>query len=261
MAKNEVAKKASSAVAVPEVFTSHVGLGTDEIKGSDIKFPMVKLLQKLSPQVDDSDDRFIEGAKAGSFLNTDSKDIFTEGFDFLPCAFVPTYIEWIKRDAGGGIAGVYSYNEGLQREKEVLPENNELVLYHNFFGFILDIKEKRYTPAIVSLTSTGFTASRELNYKIKMQEGKGLPIFANFYHFGSVSAENKKGKFFKWTVQLLGQINELWSEDWQSTLYAEAVDLAKSAAGLSKRVDYSAARDDGDVVETGEKINPEDRVM
>lgn len=223
-----------------DVFKTDVGLGTSEIKSSDIKFPMIKLLQKMSPQVDSDDSQYIEGAKPGDFLNTDTNELYADGFHFLPAAFIPLFIEWVKREKGGGIVKVFSHNEGLIRSEQPVSEDHELTMYHSYFGFIVDLKTFEYSPCILSLTSSGFTASRKLNFKIKNAETKGLPIFANIYHFQSVLTENAKGKFYKYDVDLQGQINHLWAADWQTTVYAEAKELAKQSSVLASKVDFSA---------------------
>lgn len=258
----EIAKKEKNEVSV-DAFAQHVGLGgTDEIKATDMKFPMVKLLQKLSPQIDPDEEEYIEEAKAGMFLNTNTKELYKGGFFFLPCAFVPMYIEWKKREAGGGIVGTYSHDEGKEIELSGVPDEHDLAYYHQHFGLILDIEERIYSPAIVSLTSTGLSASREFLYKVKAFEKQQKPLFSQVYKFSSVSAENAKGKFSKWSVEHSNQIDIFWGEGWQD-MYAEALALAKSASEMSKRVDFSAAREEAHTVTQTHDSNgrQQDRVI
>ena len=61
--------------------------------------PRIKLLQKMSPEVDDAS---LPDAKAGMIFNTASRELVDgdKGIRVVPCEFVRTFVEWAPEGTG-----------------------------------------------------------------------------------------------------------------------------------------------------------------
>ena len=75
-AKNEVAVKENSALAVYEGFEEFNGVGFSEVTTEDLAIPFLRVLAQLSPQVNKRDGAYIEGAEAGMIYNTVMNEVY-----------------------------------------------------------------------------------------------------------------------------------------------------------------------------------------
>ena len=64
------------------------GLGLDAIGQEDLTIPLIKLVQKTSPEVDPEEPKFIEGAVFGDMINSVTKKLWkaSDGMRVIPCA-------------------------------------------------------------------------------------------------------------------------------------------------------------------------------
>ena len=96
-----VAKKKSAAVAVMDenMFAADAGVGVNDLGSEDLAIPFIKVLQKMSDELDD-----LDNAKAGDIYNTVTKDIVKgkDGVRVINCAYNLQYIEWEPRGTGTG---------------------------------------------------------------------------------------------------------------------------------------------------------------
>lgn len=216
------AKKAGTAVAkvdkqptavqpteMTDLFAAHAGEGLERASMKDYALPFLYLLQKGSPQVDENDDAYVEGAKPGMFINTVTSELF-DALTVIPCDFQKVHNEWVPRDAGGGFVGSYNTAEEAESKKrddtQIVETANHFVLCQN--------SEGQWQTAILSLTSTKLKASRNWNSQIAQrmittQQGKRTaPSFACIYRVESQSDKNEHGTFFT-----IGSISPIQGED------------------------------------------------
>ena len=102
MSKTQVAKKKTGgtpALMSEEMFAQDAGAGVADLSSEDLAIPFLKILQKMSPELDD-----IESAKSGDIINTVTKDIIKgkDGVRVVNCAYSLQYIEWEPRGTGTG---------------------------------------------------------------------------------------------------------------------------------------------------------------
>ena len=104
MAKTKaVAKRATSKNVVNindselAVYSTGEADGFEESDSDSYAIPRLKLLQKLSPEVDEDNGEYIEGAKHGQFFNTATGELFPDGVKVIPCHYRRSFIEWVPR--------------------------------------------------------------------------------------------------------------------------------------------------------------------
>ena len=57
-------------------FEADAGAGMENVTADDLQIPFLSILQSNSPQLDESEGKYIDGAKAGMILNTVTNEIF-----------------------------------------------------------------------------------------------------------------------------------------------------------------------------------------
>ena len=258
--KNEVAETENKLPAMAMDFEADAGSGYEEADKDSFAIPFIAILQALSPQVDESEGAYLDGAKAGMLMNTVTADIFdgAEGLEIVPVHYSRAYTEWGLRENGGGFKGEHSVDEGLQddverddKNRDVMPNGNQIVDTRNHY--VLVKTPNGWQPVILSLTSTQLKKSRKwmtsMN-QIQVTRADGStynpPMFAHRYKMSTVKEKNDQGSWFGYKLERLGFVEE------------EAVyKAAKEFREIIKSGEAKAAHDS--VEKTGEKtVNSSD---
>ena len=66
---NQVAEKKEGALAT-NLFEADANQGAQNISQEDLALPFLKVLGQLSPEVNERDAKYVEGAKPGKIINT-----------------------------------------------------------------------------------------------------------------------------------------------------------------------------------------------
>lgn len=99
MAKStEITVKKDNAVALPDFMAEHVGLGTETLGAGDVEIPRVKLMQALSPELEE-----FNVLKQGDFFHTLAEENLGKSVKVCPIYIDNRFILWRPREAGGGI--------------------------------------------------------------------------------------------------------------------------------------------------------------
>jgi hypothetical protein len=154
-------------------------LGNEGIGRGDILMPRIGLAQKMSPEIDATTPRYIEGLKFMDLYHSLSKKNYGQG----PLRFVilrrdePRWIEFNPIDEGGGIKdmdvrfGDPRTKFGEDGEKPVATEFHDyIVLLLNDF----DPTKPLDSIAALSLKSSGLKAAKHLNFLITLRGPKLL---------------------------------------------------------------------------------------
>lgn len=209
---NEVAVKQAGAVVAAGSYDygADAGAGFEGTKGSDLSIPFLQVLQSNSPQVEANSP---EGARAGMLFNTVSKELLNEQ-NFLPVHSQDVFVEWVKRDKGGGFVAVHEPTSQVVQQalggadravgKVELPNGNELIETHYVYGLLLD-DEGQPTGgfAVLAFTSTKIKVYRDWKTAMYMVKGKP-PMFAFRARISTVKQKNEKGTFFNFEISPLG---------------------------------------------------------
>jgi hypothetical protein len=87
---------------VARLAEEQAGLGTSD-RPEDSFYPLISVLQKGSPQVDDTSPHFMAGAKAGMFWLKNYEPPLSTSILVQPITMYTEWVEWIPRNRGGGM--------------------------------------------------------------------------------------------------------------------------------------------------------------
>jgi len=186
-----------------------VGRGNENV-GSHLAIPRVKLLQKMSDEVDKHSPGYVKGAEAGDFINTLTNNIYGEEMYVLSITFKNEFVVWRKREAGGGFLGNYPSHAEAQAavDETDKPEDYDITETHSHLLLIKDPKtgELEASPAIMDFASSKLRISRNWNSQIGM---KGGDRFAGLWKLKSQAVENRMGNaFMNLDVEFVGWAQE-----------------------------------------------------
>jgi hypothetical protein len=234
--------------------------------------PFLLILQKGSPQVDPDDPKRIEGAKAGDFYNSVTKQVYDgkKGVLFIPCAFKRSFVEWGSRSTGGGFKGEYTseqYDAILERKEVSIVKGRAYRPMDNghvdpkkcdsiadtrvHYVLLIDPETKALSMAVLSLTSTQIKASRTLmtllqTKKVETPNGKRTPpTFANVVKATTSGRSNSEGSWSGADFELAGMVEDGFSFNEAKKFYL-AVNGGEIKADHAK-ADYNA-QDEGEGV-------------
>ena len=196
--KKEIQKKESGALATLD-FVADSGMGLENIEKTDLALPFLKLLQSGSYETKKKHANYVEGAEAGMFYNTVTKNLYSgeKGVEIIPVFYKMTYPEWapfersegrpISNDRGPGIMAETTQND---QNKDVLKNGNYIEKTANHFVIV---NGDRPEKALMTMKSTQLTESRNWNSLMENEfeltpSGKSVPapVFSRIYKLTSV---------------------------------------------------------------------------
>jgi hypothetical protein len=201
MAKNtEVAKAQSTSVTVagqvPDFLAAYGAAGNESVGVEDIVIPRLGLIQSLSPEIDETDAKYIPGAKAGDFFNSLTRELYSSP---VPVVFVDRrkeYVVFKKRSAGGGFRGSFPTEQDAKiyaATSDVPSDQLEIVETATNFGLILDGAGAVVGEIVIPMTSTKLKVDRQINSMIRL---RGAARFASVFYLDSTKEKNDKGTFY-----------------------------------------------------------------
>lgn len=239
------------------------GAGFEEAGQDAYAIPFLRVIQKGSPEVDETHGKYIPEAKAGMLVNSITGELFDRenGCFFIPCYYQQRYIRWAPRgSAGQGYRGEYTPDEvaKLMNDGEVklvdgfmyfpTPDgtvdedvSDRLQDTRNHFGLLLDAHGNPQ-EVLLSLTSTQIKKSKHfmtwLNQQRALIDGKlkTRAMYRNRVQIVTVPESNEHGSWFGVKFTLLGE-----EKDELLTAMGDAL-KDKCRAGIAK-VDYSKAEE------------------
>jgi hypothetical protein len=203
---------------VLEFLNQHAEQGISKAQEDNL-LPLVVILQKQSPQVEEQDSRYIDGAKPSDiWLRNAPKPIVkgNEGIIFQPCAFIINYLEWVPRERGGGFVARHAEmpadakrmndRQNPGRIKYLRPNGNEVTQTRNHVGYVLNASDQPL-PFFIPMTSSGHTVSRTWMSKMqtkRLPNGKVAPSYHQYYRLCTHLRTNQFGSWYTWDIQDAG---------------------------------------------------------
>jgi hypothetical protein len=240
-----LAKKKTSEVAIMDenMFAADAGVGVSDLGSEDLAIPFLKILQKMSDELDDLPD-----AKAGDIYNTVTKDVVKGkvGVTVINCAYVLQFIEWEPRGTGTGAPyRIYSSSDETPQtergddNKDYVVGGSGRYLERTAQHYVLIIDEDGMTQqALLPMKSTQFKKSKQWNSamrSLKMKDSKGSlftpPRFSHVWKLDTVPEENKNGSWHGWQISKDSMVSDL-------SVYAEAKLFAESILAGQVRVKH-----------------------
>jgi hypothetical protein len=221
-ASKEVAKKADP-MSKPPAYVKKQDVNVPNTESALI-FPNLKLLQQLSPELDEDDTKFVKKAAAGMFIVTDGSTVSLfdgeEGIRFCPLVVRKVFTEWVPRAQGGGFVATYQSKE--EADAGFTP-GNELNISIDYLVLSPDVLNNGLMyPFVVSFnTATKMAAARELQKNILSYK----TMHGVTYRLTSKKQSNKANqKFYNFAVAAEG-----WTEE---KLYKELEGMKKEKETL-----------------------------
>ena len=204
-----------------EEFEQHQGAGMENADGDSYAKPMLQVLQKMSPQVDEDDSAHIEGAKPGKLLNSVSGEIYNS-LQVIPVYFERMFIEWTPRDQGGGLVNMYGKAEGERLAEDATRDGGAFVLPNGNYlmdtrqHYVLMIKPDGSTePAMMPMSSSQIKHSRKWvtqmnSVKITGPSGKKIvpPTYAQVYDLTTQQESNDQGTWYGFHLTYNGIVQD-----------------------------------------------------
>lgn len=106
--KDEVAEVKPNALSTSVIdYGTDSGRGMEEADSQSFAIPFLTVIQKMSPQCDEANSKYMEDAKPGMLINTVTNELYDgrEGIIFLPAHYQRRFLRWAPRDNGGGFKG------------------------------------------------------------------------------------------------------------------------------------------------------------
>tara|TARA_R110000782_G_C14689392_1_gene400963 strand:- start:9 stop:806 length:798 start_codon:yes stop_codon:yes gene_type:complete len=242
--KTEIAKKKTSEVSLA-LDLEEGASGFEEMGQDDLALPRLKLLQKMSEEIDT-----VEGAADGKFYNSVTGELYDgrgAGLHVIPCAYIRQYLEWSERGEGSNapINIFPATSDILSRThkrttvpgdfKDYLDNGNYIENSADHYLMILD-SEGFPSPVVINMKSTQLKKSRKWNAMMMSVKAKGKngvftpPMFSQIYRLTSVPETNAKGTYSNWEVERVGAVED-----------AGVYGIAKAFAGSIKSGEVKAA--------------------
>ena len=262
MAKTALATKAGSEVALSEwdlEIEADADKYAETLSRDDMAIPFIAILQQLSPQLEETDEAYIEGAKQGMIVNSVTKDLYDRdiGMPFVPISYSRSFIEWVPRAKGGGIVHEWTIDEGsqilVQRNdsgQDIIQEGspygtpgNQLNDTHTHVIFAINEAAGTWAPAVMTMASTQIKYSKQLNTGIdglKTASGKSKPRFQQLFRAKTTLRSNDQGKWYVWSFDREGGPEGVQSLDYGLELYRSAKLFRDSLEAGERTIDHEA---------------------
>lgn len=208
---------------LPAFMRQDADIGKEAIKSEDIEIPRLKLIQGLSPELQDYNE-----LRPGNFFHPAAEMIFDEPFRAVPIFMDRRYILWRPRDQGGGVLaraddGVHwspaegeftvtldkkdgggqvtwklaktVQQSGLANWGTMNPSDpNSPPAATLMFNYLLAFPDHpEVMPAILTFQRTSIKSGRKFNTKIKTVR---TPLFGTVYEFSSFVDHNSRSQEF-----------------------------------------------------------------
>ena len=215
MPKSAVAVKESAAISlVSNDVPAHVraaqgaGRGNEDV-GSAIAIPRIKLLQKMSPEVDKYNATHIAGADVGHFINSISSEVYGEELYAISLKFKVEYVVWRSMEAGGGLLGNFTNQADAEAAvaAQEKPSEYEIKDTHSHVLLLKNPESGELShPIIMDFTSSKLRVSRSWNTQIA---GKGGDRFSSLWRLKSQPVESRTGQqFMNLDVEWVGWVTD-----------------------------------------------------
>lgn len=200
--------------------TKVLGAGTDTIDKGVLGLPFIQIVQKGSPEFDETHkdyaEKKIDGCKPGNVFFTPTRKLLATPLTVIPLAITSLYTEWKPRPQGGGFAGNQplsvvgnrNYRKGAantpEEHKEWLGDNE---LKFTIYAALKFLQGDEWVRGLISFNSTQLKPARIwqkqiLNLRYPNLPDAVPPVFAAAWKFNSQPESNVKGGWYGWNIAL-----------------------------------------------------------
>ena len=255
--EKEVVKKNSAGSLATINLRSDSGRGTEEIRSDDVSTPILKILHQLSPECNERDPKYVDGAKPGMIYAAGFTKLINgnDGLDVVIAHSQTRYPEWQERgDSASAPVGTHmdipadAVEEKNGRYR--LPNGN--YVEKTAYFYVLAMVDAELKPAVIAMRSSNLTPARELNNLIKNlrfsdSDGSFNPAaYAAVYNLKTVG---KTAGSKSWHVYKPSRVRNLdVAEKADAEIYEVAQQLQKTVSKGSAKPQYEKAQAKQDIV-------------
>lgn len=175
--------------------------GFEGITSSTMAIPFIRMLQTLSPQLDEDKSEYIKGAKKGQWFNTVTKEVYGSEIKVIVLSYEQVYIEWLPNR--GGFQGYHSPENAKRLAADLTfgkwKHENGNDLRENYVYLVLVEGKEDEGVAVLSLASSGIKYAKEWNRLMTttvLDDGKRAKPYYLVYRLEQVYKENDQGSWF-----------------------------------------------------------------
>ncbi len=242
--ENALARVDESTPALSDMYAADAGAGLEDLSPSDLAVPFLTILQKASPQVDDADDRCVEGARPGMIFNTLTGATYDGkvGIPVVACGYQKMLTQWTPRDQGGGFIGHHHEGSPITQSSKVDDKgkrwtaDGKYLLIDTAYYFLVAVPESGAFQAFLSMTSTQLKKSRKWNSMMKgiilrTRDGKAFnpPMYSHVYLLKTEPESNTQGNWYGWNITTVKMVEN-------PDLYGAAKKFSEAVRSGSVRV-------------------------
>ena len=203
------------------LFEADAQMGFENMKSdTNLAPPILKILQNGSAEAQKRNDKYVEGAEPGMFLNTVTKQLYDgdKGIQVIPCHYKLDYQEWSPYGTGSGRPEmIYPDTSDIlektknENGKDFLPNGNYILTVGQHFVIILG---KENETALIPMSSTQGKVSRNWNSMMESitLDGKNGPYtppsFSHIYKLTSVLNTGKGIQWYGFKVEKVGMLED-----------------------------------------------------
>ena len=252
---------------IPFDIGSDIGGGMEGADKDSFAIPFLRVLQKISPQCDEADAAYVEGAKGGMLYNSVTNRLYDgkEGVIFLPCAFQRRFLQWAPRGTDGGFRGELLPEQVARMRDEgkiveldgrlYIPDDNgevsekksdRVVDTRSHFGLV--VEEDSITQVLLTLSSTQIKKSKQLMSILsaaKVKTAAGLvtpPTWMNQVRITTVLESNDQGSWYGVKFEPAGFVSSKDVYD-AGKAFHEAISAGEAKANFAESTDAPANTD------------------
>lgn len=273
MAKKEVAKKANTEVAeFDDDILADAESGDHGFTRNDLTLPFIRILQKLSPELDKKKGVYIEGADEGDFFNPATGEFYSgqDGIFFVPVVYTINYTEWKPREQGGGLIADHGSDAAIlqtttrdDKNRAMTQNGTNINTAGLYFGFLVDLETGDSQQAIIPMSSTQLKKSRSwnsmiANYRVEVNT-KESPrrinprMWFHVFKLTTVPESNDSGDWMGYKVEREGGVRDY---PWGSECYTAGRELAELFAKGEVKMRADDLAGDGDHASQGKREGP-----
>lgn len=246
-ASKTVAQRQTTAVAtqddLPDYMKKGTARGSENVGTSDVVIPRIELAQALSPCLNRNKPEYIEGAQAGMFFNSVTRELYGERVTVVPVFFKKQWLVWKDREQGGGFRGAHDSPQeaALRIKEEPADQQKYFEATETAQQLVLVVKGDGSTEeAVISMARTKLKVSKQWNSMIRLAGGDR---FSRMYDLVGVEESSDKGDFYNISILANGFVSE------ETYHKAEALYEAIASGERNLNVDNS----DGDDAPQGDR--------
>lgn len=180
---------------LPAHLQQGTGAGNENVSSDDMTIPRLDVIQQLSPQLDPTSPKYIEGAKLGLMFNSLSGDLYNHCF-VINLHFEVKWQIFKKRKFGGGFEGSFNteYEAQAHLDAQNLPREqydvSETAIHK---CLLLDEAGQPDQPVLVYMSGSKMKVSKEWNSQIRLKDPRA-DRFASVWTLSSASEKNRQGQ-------------------------------------------------------------------